>query len=210
VILITSAVPQDGKTVTAVNLALSLAVSGERVILIEADLRRPMLNEYLGLKNEAGVTTVLAGASQFGDALQLVRIDDFVAHGDRGTAGASRLSRNLYCLTSGPIPPNPAELVGSDRMRELIAKAGEAADFVILDSPPLLAVADGVALANYVDGVVIAALARRTTRDDARRVVRTLQRTGANSVGLVIGDVKLASNAQSEYGYRRQEHWARP
>jgi polysaccharide biosynthesis transport protein len=207
-ILLTSAVPQDGKTVTAINLALSLAVSGERVILIEADLRRPMLHDYLGLTNTVGVSTVLAGASDFGDSLQLVRVDQFVAHGDRAGASATRLSRNLYCLTSGPIPPNPAELVGSDRMRELVAKASEAADFVIIDSPPLLAVAEGLTLAQYVDGVVIAALARHTTRDDARRVTRMLERVGANSVGLVIGDAKTPGNAETEYGYRRQEHWA--
>jgi receptor protein-tyrosine kinase len=190
--------------VTAINLGLSLALSGERVVIVEADLRRPMLHTYLGLSNEIGVSSVLAGANTFAEAMQLVQLDEFVAQeGTRRDSGS--LSKNIYCITSGPLPPNPAELAGSHRMQELIDKAAESADYVLVDSPPLLLVADGLSLAKYVDGVIVAALLDETTRDEARQMMSMLQRVGANPVGIVAGGVKENKSVSRKYGYYHQE-----
>ncbi|MCL5942021.1 MAG: Wzz/FepE/Etk N-terminal domain-containing protein, partial [Actinobacteria bacterium] len=177
VLMITSALPQEGKTITSINLALSLAFSGSRVIVIEADLRKPRLHTYLNLGNEIGVSNVLAGTHTFAESMQLVRVDEFAPPESRRTAKASPetalLQKNLYCITSGPLPPNPAELTGSTKMLDLLSKAADLADHVIVDTPPLLAVSDGLNLASHVDGVILSARMHSTTIDEAREV-RTL------------------------------------
>jgi capsular exopolysaccharide synthesis family protein len=204
VILITSALPQQGKTITTLNLGLILALSGERVIMIESDLRRPMLHTYLGMTNDLGVTSILAGTSSFGEAMQLVQVDEYVAS-EVLTHDPARLSKNLYCITSGPLPPNPAELINSHRMQELIEEATQAADYVLIDTPPLLLVADALSLAKGVDGVIITARANSTTRDEAKRVTTMLERVGANAVGVVVGDVRVGrGNYYYKYGYYRE------
>ncbi len=118
-LLVTSGLPGEGKTVTTANLAISLAMSGKRVILLEADLRRAMLHEYLGLSNEAGLSNLLAGTSSVPGVMQLVQMDPLIpARSRKGDGGASALviRKNLYCITSGPLPPNPNELLQSSRM----------------------------------------------------------------------------------------------
>jgi capsular exopolysaccharide synthesis family protein len=204
VILVTSGLPQQGKTVTSINLGLSLALSGERVVVIEADLRRPMLHTYLGLSNEIGVSSILAGSNTFAEAMQLVQLDEFVAQ-EANRRDPSSLSKNMYCITSGPLPPNPAELAGSLRMQEVIDKAAESADFVLVDSPPLLLVADGLSLAKHADGVIIATLLDETTRDEARQMMSMLRRVGANPVGIVAGGAKESKSAYRKYGYYHSE-----
>lgn len=189
---------------TTLNLGLSLALSGERVVLVEADLRRPMLHAYLGLSNEIGVTNVLAGQSTFAESMQLVRTEDFVPP-DQRRPDMARLSKNLYCITSGPLPPNPAELAGSQRMQELIERASEAADFVLVDSPPLLLVSDGISLAKQVDGVIITARVNETTREEARQVRSILERVGAHPIGIVVGGLKAKRQYYYKYGYYQQE-----
>jgi receptor protein-tyrosine kinase len=204
-IMISSALPQEGKTVTTVNLALSLALSGERVIVIEADLRRPRLHHYLGLTNEVGVTSVLAGQSSFSEAMQLVETENFVPQEGSSPASAG-LSRNLYCICSGPLPPNPAELAGSQRMQSLLEKAAESADYVLVDSPPLLLVSDGLSLAKQVDGVILTALANKTTRDEARQVTSMLERVGARPVGVVAAGIKpRRGSPYYRYGYYQEQ-----
>ena len=205
-ILISSGSPREGKTVTTFNLGLSLALSGERVIVMEADLRRPLLHRYLGLNNSMGVSTVLTGGCSFSEALQLVRTDDYapeaLVQGKEGEGPKQALQKNLYCMTSGPLPPNPAELLGSQKMRETLAKARELADYVLVDSPPLLAVPDAAILAPHLDGTVVVALIGETTVDGAGLIHTQLERARSNFFGVVVTGIKPTDKRyRGYYGY---------
>lgn len=203
-ILITSAHPEEGKTLTTVNLALSLALSGARVCVMEADLRRPTIDRHFGLSREVGVSSVLAGTHTFAEAAQIVQIDEFVPAValKEGRGGAvAPLRKNLCCLTSGPLPPNPAELVGSARMGELLATAIRSADYVLVDSPPLLLVADTLALVGQVGSVLVAARINRTTIDDARQVRTLLNRIKAPTLGVVATGVRRSRGYYYRYAY---------
>lgn len=206
VIMITSALPQEGKTITSINLALSLAFSGSRVIVIEADLRKPGLHTYLNLGNEIGVSNVLAGTHTFAESMQLVRVDEFAPPESRRTTKAAPeaalLQKNLYCVTSGPLPPNPAELIGSTKMLDLLSKAADLADHVIVDTPPLLAVSDGLNLASHVDGVILSARMHSTTIDEARELRTLLERVGGRAIGVVANGVKK----DRRYAYRKYRY----
>jgi polysaccharide biosynthesis transport protein len=209
-ILISSGMPREGKTMTAVNLALSLALSGKRVIIVEADLRRPMVPEYLGVKNDVGLSTVLAGKAGLREALQLVELDAFLptkGGEGRGEDERGQLQRDLYCLASGPLPPNPAELLGSGRMEKLIQQLGSAADFVVIDSPPVLVVADALGLAPLVDAVIVTARIRSTTRDQAEEAAKQLRRSGGRVIGVVAEGVKAKAGYYHvrDYGYIRAQ-----
>lgn len=205
-LMVTSALPKQGKTVTTVNLGLSLALAGQRVILVECDLRRSMLHNYLGLTNELGVTNVLSGTATFAEAMQLVAIKDFVPMSENGAKGqAGSLHKNLYVIAAGPLPPNPAELIASERMSVMLGTAAENADYVIVDTPPVLLVSDGLALAKQVDGVLITAPIRETTRDDAARTRSLLERHGAHTLGLVVAGSKVSRHYYYKYGYYEQQ-----
>ena len=203
-LLVTSGLPREGKTVTTVNLGLSLALSGARVILIEADLRRPMLHRYLGLDTRVGVSSVLTGGSTFDDSLQVVGVADFAANLElTGSAALNvpTMEKRLLCMTSGPLPPNPAELLGSAQMRELIYTAAAHADYVLVDTPPLLLVSDALNLAAYADGIIIAARMKGTTIDEAHDVRTMLERSGSRALGLVANGV-----SRRRKGYYRGRH----
>ena len=196
-LLITSGLPQEGKTVTVVNLAFSLALSGVRVIVLEADLRRPMLHRYLGLDNGVGVSDVLAGTGTFAQSLQVVRVPDFVSHA-RDMRGASpdwTMQGEFLCMTSGPLPPNPAELLSSSRMGDLLAAAADGADYVLIDTPPILLVSDALNLADKTDGVVVAARMRETRIEEAREVRTILERSDCRVLGLVVNGVSKKRGA---------------
>ena len=212
-IVLTSGLPEEGKTITTANLAWSLALSGARVLVIEADLRRPMLHHYLGLKDVVGLSTVLAGDHPLEGALQAVPTsltswrdrnkDQAPAHSSPPTA---HVERSFYCLSSGPIPPNPAELVGSQQMAKLVAHAASIADYVLIDTPPVLVVADAVSLFPLVDAVIVCCRVNSTKVDEAREVRKLLERTGAHALGLVAGGVKTSRrHSRSDYGYYVQQ-----
>ena len=209
-ILITSALPQEGKTVTTVNLALSLALAGSRVIIVEADLRRPVVHTYLGLSNEVGVSSVAAGSTSLADALQVVQVNRFGPPDSRssanGTKSKSLFPRAVLAITSGPLPPNPTELVASARMRQLLNEAASKADYVLVDSPPLLSVADAIPLAGHVDAVLLAARLSRTTIEEAREVRAILSRLGdeVRPIGLVATGAK-PHGSYYRYGYYERE-----
>ena len=203
--LITSGLPQEGKTVTTVNLALSLALSGKRVIVIEADLRKPMVHEYLKLERGPGLSDVLAGTHRAIDVLQLVQADEYLpASGRRqgGDAEAGLMQRNLYVMTSGSLPPNPAELLASDRMASVISELSQMTDCVVIDTPPVLMVSDALSLAQYADGIIVTARLRATNTDEVRELRNLLSRSGAR----VIGSVAQGSKSGSGYYYRRGYH----
>jgi succinoglycan biosynthesis transport protein ExoP len=205
-ILVTSGLPQEGKTVTTVNLGISLALSGKRVIVLEADLRRPMVHEYLGLENEVGLSSVLAGKSSVPSALQLVEMDPFIperSRTDQSKSATAALRKNLYCVTSGPLPPNPAELLQSAKMGHVVSELKHMGDYLLIDTPPVLPVSDTLTLAPYADAVILTAKLRSSTRDEIQEVCELLGRAGVHAIGLVAEGRK---NKRSYY-YKRGYHY---
>jgi succinoglycan biosynthesis transport protein ExoP len=190
-VMVSSAVPGEGKSLMSANLAVIMAQTGKRVILIDADLRRPNQHRIFGLSNNQGLSTALLGGDeQLKAALQRGPVD------------------NLQILPAGPIPPNPTELLGSRRMHELMASLCTQADFVILDSPPVTAVADASVLAAHADGTLLVVDAGRTRRGQAQRCRDALQAVGANVLGVIINHYAT----QKEYYYYAEDgaHQRRP
>lgn len=183
IIAVTSAVPGEGKTTTAVNLAAALAEAGAKVCLVEADLRRPSMAKSLGLVGDVGFTTVVIGKAPIETVLQ--------------NAG-----RNLAVLTSGPIPPNPSELLISQHARQVIAELARNVDFTIIDTPPLLPVTDGAEVATMADATLLVHRASKTTRDQAARSIQALDKVGRRPVGVILNMISRSSGKYSyEYGY---------
>lgn len=182
VFVITSALPEEGKTTTSVNLAITLAQAGAQTLLIEGDLRRPRASALLGMDNSVGVTTVLLGAVTFDEALQKHPLSD------------------LHVLGSGATPPNPADLLQSKAMAELVQQARRRYDMVIIDAPPLLPVTDGALLAAASDGALIVVRHGRTTTDQLDHASERLEQVDARVVGTVLNMVPLRGN-KSGYGY---------
>jgi len=179
---VVSAEPGEGKTTTAANLAAALAQAGNRVILVDADLRRPRLHTLFGVSNNLGLTTAL-----------LPDGDPLAAHLQTTTVPGLRL------LTSGPQPPNPAELVGSERMTALLAEMNTLADWVVLDTPPVLAVADAALLAHASDATLLVVDAQSTRRRSAQRAVALLTAAGAHVVGAVLNRLPLPTGTYGQY-----------
>jgi non-specific protein-tyrosine kinase len=181
-LLVTSTAPGEGKTTTATNLAVVFAQAGRRVLLVDADLRRPGVHEYFDLPNTHGLTTMLRG-----NAVDL----EEVAHPTE--------QPGLRILTTGPLPPNPAELLGSQRMQAVLGILRQGADLVIFDSPPLQAVADSAVLSAFVDGTLLVIDASRSRRRQVRVARETLARAGANVLGVVLN--RAAGKEAHHYGY---------
>jgi Mrp family chromosome partitioning ATPase/capsular polysaccharide biosynthesis protein len=203
-LLITSGLAQEGKTVTTVDLAISLALSGKRVILLEADLRRPMLHEYLSLENKVGLSGVLSGQASVSDALQLVLMEAFIpskAHRERGESREAVLEKNLYCMTAGPVPPNPAELLGSARMAYVVSELKHMADYLLIDTPPVLPVSDAFTLAPQSDAVILVARLHSSTREEMEETRNLLNRAGVRAIGVVATGVKPKSRLYRGRGY---------
>lgn len=186
-ILFTSSQPGDGKTTTSVNTAISLAQLGSSVLLIDADLRRPSVHRALRLDKGVGLSNFLSSGR--------VELDDVLQH--------SRIPK-LDVLTCGPIPPNPAELVASDRMRNLLEEAAARYEHVIIDSPPLMHVTDPVILSTMVDGVILVVQSGRSTRDVVRRARQELLNVGAKVFGVVLNNFDMKKEGySSDYSYYR-------
>jgi capsular exopolysaccharide synthesis family protein len=184
-ILITSSIPSEGKTTTAVNLAVALADAGSRVLLIDADLRRPALAKVLDVEGYAGLTSVLIGRAQARDVVQ------------------SCLGGRLDVLAAGPVPPNPSELLGSSAMVSLLDEVTRSYDVVLVDSPPLLPVTDAAILSKRVDGSLLVVGAGRTHRAQLRSALEALEAVGANLFGLILNKVptKEGSGYGASYAY---------
>lgn len=180
VIIVTSSMPSEGKSTTAINIALGLAEAEHSVVLVDGDMRRPMLHKYLDLVGPVGFSTVLSGAASLNDTLQKTRFP------------------GLTVLTSGAIPPNPAELLGSQSARKLLNELRKQFDYVIVDSTPLLAVTDAAILGAGADGVLIMARFGQTKRDQLTHAVGNLQSVGAPLLGAVFTMVPTRGSA---YGY---------
>jgi polysaccharide biosynthesis transport protein len=203
-ILVTSGLPGEGKTATTVNLALSLALSGARVVVVDADLRNPKMHTYLEIDNRNGLSTALAGSASIEDCLSAVNVKNYLpsdemVRSQRRKAG--ELYRDLLCLTSGPLPPNPSELLSSDKMTSILKALSACADYVLIDSAPILVVSDAVSIAPKVDGVIIIGRANSTTTDEARQTRAVLDRIGARVVGVVAGGLKPNGTYRHKHGY---------
>ena len=192
VLMVSSAMPSEGKTTVAVNLALALADAGQRVALIEADLRRPRVTSYLGLVNGVGLTNVLTGRVRAEEVAQ--------PYGEDG---------DLVVIGAGPSAPNPAQLLASGAMGALLAELRGRHDYVILDAPPLLPVADATGLAVLADGVLLSVRHGSTTREQLQRTRATLERVGARTVGTVLNIVPARDDVSAAYGYS-SEYTAQP
>jgi capsular exopolysaccharide synthesis family protein len=180
-ILVTSSLPGEGKSTTATNLAISIAQAGQSVVLVDADLRRPRIDEYLGLERGAGLTTALIGRAKASDLLQ------------RWGSG------EMYVLTSGQIPPNPSELLGSSAMSDLIAELERDYDAVVIDAPPLLPVTDGAVLAQKVGGVVLVVGASKVRTTDVEKALSALHMVEAELLGVVMN--RLPTKGVDAYSY---------
>lgn len=180
-VLVTSSLPGEGKSTTATNLAIALSQAGQTVALVDADLRRPMIAEYLGLERNAGLTTALVGKANVDDLLQQWGND------------------NLYVLTAGQIPPNPSELLGTDKMKQLIIRLEAAFDAVIVDAPPLLPVTDAAVLAQQVGGIVVVVGAQKVRTTDLQKSLAALEMVNADLLGVVLN--RLPSKGPDSYAY---------
>ena len=184
-IIVTSSVESEGKSTIAANLALALADAGQDVILVDGDLRKPKIADLTGLVGEVGVTNVLLGSLPVTQALQ-----SYGAH--------TRTPGSLAVLTSGRVPPNPAELLQSQSTIDLLAHLRELADVVVIDAPPLLPVTDAALLTQHADGALVVIRHGKTKRDELTRAVASLERVGGRVLGTVLNGVPAKDS--SDYG----------
>jgi non-specific protein-tyrosine kinase len=173
-LLVTSPAPNEGKSTTLANLAVTMAQAESRTILVDADLRRPSLHALFGVSNEIGLTTMFVDARTMQEPpLQEVGVP------------------NLMLLPSGPLPPNPAELLGSKRMEDALAALKARADIVLFDAPPVIAVTDAVVLGTRVDGVLLVVGAGQTKRDHAKRAKELLDKVKVRVIGVALNNVGM-------------------
>jgi capsular exopolysaccharide synthesis family protein len=184
-ILVTSSVPSEGKTTTVVNLAVALADAGSRVLLVDADLRRPSVAPVMGLEGSAGLTSILIGQASLGDVVQPWR------------------NGRLDVLASGPVPPNPSELLGSAAMASLLADLTATYDVVLLDSPPLLPVTDAAILSRRAGGTLVVVGTDRIHKAELHDALGALEAVDAHVLGLVLNKVaqREFSAYASSYAY---------
>jgi len=186
-LVVSSAAPGEGKTTTASNLAVAYAQQGLRILLVDCDLRKPRINELFRIARKPGVTELVLGQVLLGQAVQPFEAVE-----------------NLYLLPAGQLPPNPTELLGGNRMREVMATLREEFEMVILDTPPLSGGADGAILGAMVDGVILVVRAGQTDREQVRHAGRQLATVGANLLGAVMNDPDGEGRRYGDYAYQNE------
>lgn len=181
VMVVTSSGPGEGKTTTIINLAITFAQSGSRVILMDGDMRKPKVHKVFGFSNQSGLVNVLAQREDYRKVVHKTEIENF------------------DIITSGPIPPNPSELLASNSMKQFLQKVREDYDVVLIDAPPIGSVTDAAILSTIVDGTVLVAASGQVQVDALKRSKELLAQVNANIVGVVLN--KLDKNAQGNYYY---------
>ncbi|HWQ43315.1 MAG TPA: CpsD/CapB family tyrosine-protein kinase [Desulfosporosinus sp.] len=182
-IMITSSGPQEGKSSTVANLAVSMAQAGKSVLVIDADLRNPTQHKLFGVDNGLGLSVALVQDLDYRKYLQETEVP------------------GVTLLTGGPIPPNPAELVGSKRMKHLIKEVSEQFDIILIDTPPIIAVTDAAILAQEVDGVILVLASGEVNKEYARRAKELLDKVGAKILGAVLNKVDMKTSEYYYYNY---------
>jgi len=179
-IVITSPNPVEGKTTTVINTAIALSQTGAQVLIVDTDLRKPRVHKVFDQENGVGLSNFLSGHAELDSIIKKTEIP------------------NLYYIPSGPIPPNPSELVSSNRFKNMVASLGERFDHLILDSPPVLGFADSMILSTSVDGVILVVLGGKTPRETLQRAKEVLHQVNAKILGVVINRIDIQ---RSDYGY---------
>lgn len=181
-LMVTSALPGEGKTTTVANLAVAMAQADKKVLLIDGDLRKPSLHKVFLISNQTGLTNVLVNEMDQKSVLQPV------------------LGMSLDVVASGPVPPTPTELLGSRGMTDLLVWGKANYDIVLIDATPLLPVTDALELAKHVEGVLLVLRSRKVLRENARKAKKLLDQVGANVIGTVLNDKKVKKK-ESYYVY---------
>lgn len=179
-LMITSPGPQEGKTTLVLNLAIAMAQSGSRVLVVDTDLRRPRVHKAFGASNDKGITSILLGAAAIEDVVLTTEVE------------------NLFVLPCGPIPPNPAELILTEKFKKLVGDLSDRYDRVIFDSPPVTAVTDAAILVHHVDGAILVFRPLATHKSAAKQTKRALEDVGGNILGAVFNNLDLENK---DYGY---------
>lgn len=184
IIAVTSPNAGEGKSTVSVNLAIALAETSARVLLIDCDLRKPTIHKKLNLNNSSGLSKFIVGFETMADAL------------------TREILPNLDVMTSGPIPPNPSELLGSANMQTFLNKVSDYYDYIILDTPPINIVTDMAVMANFISGVLLVSYYAVTTVEDVRRAQEALKIVNAKILGLVVAGVVRKKGHKGDY-YRK-------
>lgn len=183
-IVVTSAGPGEGKSTTAANLAVSMAQDNKAVLLIDCDFRKPQMHKYFAMSNRVGITNI-------------------IAEGIEKDLAASHISEfKLDVLASGPIPPNPSELLGSKKMKEFIQSMENIYDMVIIDAPPVGVVTDASIISTYVGGVILVCGSGQAHIDGAKRAKELIQKVGGNILGVVLNKIPMDEGRYSTYSYQ--------
>jgi tyrosine-protein kinase Etk/Wzc len=185
IFVVTSSSPKEGKSTTISNLAITIAQGGQKVLLVDTDLRRPVVHSIFGFNKEPGLTNYLVGRAQFDDIVRHSPID------------------NLDIITSGTIPPNPSELIGTQKMKEFLAEIRSRYDIVLHDSPPVIAVTDPQVLSKMTDGVIIVISSGQTQIELAERAVESIKKVNSTIVGFVLNNLDVQNTYGSYYKYYR-------
>jgi polysaccharide biosynthesis transport protein len=199
-LMVTSPAPAEGKSTTVANLGVAFAQTGKRVLLIDADLRRPTLNTLFGLERGKGLTELLSGKATMENVVQKTKVE------------------NLDIITSGEIPPNPAEVLGSDEMREFIANATKTYEMVMFDTSPVLAVTDPAVISTMTDGVIVVVSSGTTRMQDLDQAVELMESVGGKVVGVVLNNfnpqqaygMQFRRSTRGKYGYGKSYYYSKP
>lgn len=186
VMAVTSAIPKEGKTNVIINLAITLAESGEKVLVVDADMRKPMLHKYLKIPHKKqGLSNVLSGTMELNSVIVKLNLEGL----------------SIYVLPCGPIPPNPTELLGSNRMEEIVETVRDNFDYVLIDTPPASIVTDVLALGNLIDGVLLVVRQKFATIDTVKGAQKNLEAVGVKILGVIFNafEVKKTNKGQAYY-----------
>lgn len=179
---VTSCIPNEGKSMIAANLAVVLTQAGKSVLLLDCDMRNPTVHKNFGLSNKLGLSSCISMGTPLSAAVQATKVD------------------NLYALTSGVIPPNPSELLGSEQMKNVLQRAKEQYDYVLIDTPPVMPVTDALIVSRFVDGMILVIASAEIKVEMARDVKNQLVNAGANILGVVLNKVRSEHHGYG-YGY---------
>lgn len=188
-IVVSSAVPNEGKTTTTVNLAISFAQAEQKVLLIDGDLRKPKIHNYFSIPNAPGLTNYLGDKVSSSNVKKVSLLN--VIHATE--------YKNLFMLSAGTIPPNPAELLGSEPMAEFIKEIGNDFDYIIIDTPPINVVSDALPLIREADGAVLVVRSNKTTHPEIQKAIASLEFIDAKILGFIVNSVD--SDSKGKYGY---------